>query len=299
MTAPPEAAQTPRFCSVCGNLLGEGAAFCASCGTAVGGPPRNARADASYGPTVDLAGTRYELASVWRRFGASLIDGIAWSTVTQVFWVRMQSGFGAFGGPRTDAEATDLLAQVIHTYLTWGLLLTALGWLAFVAFEAYGWSPGRAALGIRILRQDGHRPGFVHGLARYGTKTLSALALGLGYLWALWDPHRQTWHDKLASTYVIQLGSQAGGQPGTSALTLPAGPAPLAVSTGAWVWAVITVAFMAAFVAGSLALAAWLPADGPGLERFFRERFDGPPARPIGPRTHHIEYAPPARPPGA
>lgn len=27
----------------------------------------------------------------------------------------------------------------------------------------------------------------------------------LGFLWALWDPNRQGWHDKLANTYVVKV----------------------------------------------------------------------------------------------
>jgi len=33
---------------------------------------------------------------------------------------------------------------------------------------------------------------------------ISLLPLGLGFLWALWDPAQQTWHDKIAGTYVIK-----------------------------------------------------------------------------------------------
>ena len=30
----------------------------------------------------------------------------------------------------------------------------------------------------------------------------------LGWLWSLWDPNSQGWHDKLASTYVIKTSSE-------------------------------------------------------------------------------------------
>jgi uncharacterized RDD family membrane protein YckC len=28
--------------------------------------------------------------------------------------------------------------------------------------------------------------------------------LGLGYLWAFWDPKKQTWHDMAAGTVVVK-----------------------------------------------------------------------------------------------
>ena len=36
----------------------------------------------------------------------------------------------------------------------------------------------------------------------------STLLFGLGFLWILWDPRKQSWHDKLARTVVIRPGSQ-------------------------------------------------------------------------------------------
>jgi uncharacterized RDD family membrane protein YckC len=30
------------------------------------------------------------------------------------------------------------------------------------------------------------------------------LVFCLGFLWMLWDPNKQTWHDKVAQTYVVR-----------------------------------------------------------------------------------------------
>ena len=32
---------------------------------------------------------------------------------------------------------------------------------------------------------------------------VSLLALGLGFLWSLWDPERLTWHDRLSRTRIV------------------------------------------------------------------------------------------------
>jgi uncharacterized RDD family membrane protein YckC len=34
---------------------------------------------------------------------------------------------------------------------------------------------------------------------------LSAFAVGLGFLWCIWDLEQQTWHDKVAGTVVIRV----------------------------------------------------------------------------------------------
>ena len=64
---------------------------------------------------------------------------------------------------------------------------------------------------MRVVRADGQRPGLGVGFARTVCWPLSALALGLGYLWPLlplftrFNRCRQTWHDKLAGTYVVRV----------------------------------------------------------------------------------------------
>jgi len=42
-------------------------------------------------------------------------------------------------------------------------------------------------------------------LIRVAGAYLSALALGLGYLWILLDPDRLSWHDRLSSTRLVIL----------------------------------------------------------------------------------------------
>ena len=41
-------------------------------------------------------------------------------------------------------------------------------------------------------------------IGRYFAKILSGSACLLGYFWMLWDPNKQTWHDKMVSSYVVR-----------------------------------------------------------------------------------------------
>jgi uncharacterized RDD family membrane protein YckC len=36
-------------------------------------------------------------------------------------------------------------------------------------------------------------------------KFISSLILLLGYFWMLWDPKKQTWHDKIAKSVVVKV----------------------------------------------------------------------------------------------
>jgi uncharacterized RDD family membrane protein YckC len=91
-----------------------------------------------------------------------------------------------------------------------GLLSLALG----VAY--YGWlegSPsgqtiGKRMLGIRVydLRQGGPI-GTGRAIGRYFARILSAIPCLLGYFWMLWDPQKQTWHDKIVGSIVVPVSS--------------------------------------------------------------------------------------------
>ena len=76
----------------------------------------------------------------------------------------------------------------------------------FTVFEGgrAGQTPGKRLLAIRVLDLAGGASiGYPRGFIRAVGKYLSGLALGLGFLWMLWDGERQTWEDKLAYTVVV------------------------------------------------------------------------------------------------
>ena len=66
-------------------------------------------------------------------------------------------------------------------------------------------TPGKLLLGIRIVdARDGGRLRLWQVLVRLLAYALSALPLGLGFIWILWDKRQQGWHDKLARSVVVE-----------------------------------------------------------------------------------------------
>jgi uncharacterized RDD family membrane protein YckC len=66
-------------------------------------------------------------------------------------------------------------------------------------------TPGKMVLGLRIVdAETGGVPTFGRFVLRYIGYLVSALPLGLGYLWAIWDRRRQGWHDKMGGTLVVR-----------------------------------------------------------------------------------------------
>ena len=66
-----------------------------------------------------------------------------------------------------------------------------------------GMTPGKAALGVRIVRLDGQPMTFRTSFRRYIGYLVSILGFGAGYLWILIDNRRQGWHDKIGGTCVV------------------------------------------------------------------------------------------------
>lgn len=66
-----------------------------------------------------------------------------------------------------------------------------------------GQTPGKALMGLRIVRSDGNRLNLRRAIIRLAGYWLSASLLFLGYLMVLIDARRQALHDKLAGTLVV------------------------------------------------------------------------------------------------
>ena len=57
-------------------------------------------------------------------------------------------------------------------------------------------------LGLTVVRLDGSLPDTRQLLWRNFGYLLSAATLMLGFLWAIWDEDRFTWHDRMSQSYI-------------------------------------------------------------------------------------------------
>jgi uncharacterized RDD family membrane protein YckC len=82
--------------------------------------------------------------------------------------------------------------------------------LVLTVWAQAGATPGKQAMRVMIVdARTGGPPPLGRLVLRYLGYLLAALPLFLGFLWALWDPRRQGWHDKLAGTVVVVRPSTA------------------------------------------------------------------------------------------
>ena len=139
----------------------------------------------------------FQFASFGQRFMASLIDGFILGVVLGCM--------GLFAGGLAAGSTDDAAAGCLN------LLILAAIFGYFTYFHAHsGQTPGKKALGIKVISADGSPVSTGRSAARafgyMATSLLAYIFVGLlGFLWMTWDPNKQTWHDKLARTYVIKV----------------------------------------------------------------------------------------------
>lgn len=120
-------------------------------------------------------------ASFGIRFVAALIDGILLGIIGTI--IRVILG--------------DVLGSAVN-------LLLGLAYYAYLEGSPSGQTVGKRAMSIRVIDFAGGGPiGPGRALIRYIGRFVSAIPCFLGFLWMLWDPEKQTWHDKFATTVVV------------------------------------------------------------------------------------------------
>ena len=128
-----------------------------------------------------------EIASAGQRFGAFLVDFLI-SIIVGIVGFAIGSAMGGEG------QTMNSVFGIAY----WIIVL--------IMVAKRGQSPGKIAIGIKIVKMDGTPIGFGTALLREVLgKIVSAIILLLGYIWILFDGKRQGWHDKIASTYVVKV----------------------------------------------------------------------------------------------
>ena len=110
-----------------------------------------------------------------------------------------------------------LIGVIIDTFLRdpqglgldyWHLPLQLFFFAVPFLFYGWFWTHGGQTLGmrawrLRLLRSDGKAANWRSAIIRVAAAHLSWLALGLGYVWILFDSERLAWHDRLSSTRLV------------------------------------------------------------------------------------------------
>jgi uncharacterized RDD family membrane protein YckC len=121
-------------------------------------------------------------AGFWRRCASAVLD-LLW--LAPAAWLLERALQRLLPAPARWATIAGLLLAVVA-----------------VCWRAWGRTPGKALLSLRVVGIDGRRPRTAQVLARLGGYLLSVLTFGLGFVMVGLNASRRGLHDQVAGTYV-------------------------------------------------------------------------------------------------
>lgn len=144
-------------------------------------------------------------AGFWIRFVAYLIDAIILGVVMGILQFAFLGSMFSF--PR--------MADSSHPEMLIGPLLGMIGLLSIISiglgctYEAFfvtkfGATPGKMALGLKVVRPNGGPIDLGRAIGRYFGKMLSGIILYIGFIMAGFDAEKKALHDMMCDTRVIK-----------------------------------------------------------------------------------------------
>jgi len=127
-------------------------------------------------------------AGFWIRVVAFIIDSIIVGVVNAIVAAILNQSTTGRTGIQT------LLGIIYFTYF----------WSASSPWP--GQTVGDKLLNLRVIRTDGSDLSIVQAFVRYVGLFISFIVIFIGVIWVAFDPNKQGWHDKIASTYVVKTG---------------------------------------------------------------------------------------------
>lgn len=169
-------------------------------------PTEEDRAQPVYGAQIKIGSSTYQLADFGTRLIAFIIDQIVIGILGGIV------GF-IYGSIRPMPMSRDYYyySSYINDYQSWFGIVSIISIILVLVYYIYyftkkdGQTPGKSAMGIRVIKTYGNDLGAWDAIWRNIIGyAISSLVILLGFIWSLFDDKRQTWHDKMASTVVVK-----------------------------------------------------------------------------------------------
>jgi uncharacterized RDD family membrane protein YckC len=134
----------------------------------------------------------FSLASLQKRSIAFFIDEMLLS------FLLIFALWDSFTNAKTVEEMIYLTNSFVLEYMAMKIL-----YQTFFVMQ-YGATLGKLAMKIKVIEiRTLQNPTFLSAFNRAVFRIVSEMIFYLGFLWGMFDPNRQTWHDKTAKTLVI------------------------------------------------------------------------------------------------
>jgi len=147
--------------------------------------------------------TFMDYAGFWIRFGAKIIDNIILGVANMI--IGMAAGLLISSPAMANSDPAEMTPALIGgvALLYFLQIAIAAGYTSFFLGK-YSATPGKMALGIKVVRPDGNSISYMRGLGRYFAEILSAVILAIGYIMAAFDKEKRALHDHICDTRVIR-----------------------------------------------------------------------------------------------
>jgi len=134
------------------------------------------------------------LASISKRSMALFIDE------TLLSFILIFSLWNSFVSAKSVEEVILLVNQFTLEYIALKII-----YQAFFVMK-YGATLGKIAMKIRVIDINTiDNPNVIASLNRAIFRIISEMLFYMGFLWAMFDPQKQAWHDKTARTLVVNV----------------------------------------------------------------------------------------------
>jgi uncharacterized RDD family membrane protein YckC len=141
-----------------------------------------------------------------RRFLAKLLDLLILWTVSMAVNAALAAAiYGSMNFIAPDPSQVSLSKMFIYQGVS---MLFSIGiGLGYAVFfiRRYNATPGKMALGLKLIRPDGSALSVGRIIGRYFAEWISGMILCIGYIMAGFDDERRALHDRICETRVIKV----------------------------------------------------------------------------------------------
>jgi uncharacterized RDD family membrane protein YckC len=100
---------------------------------------------------------------------------------------------------------TPMSPQFVHYIMLSNIIFYVILVLYMTGFQAaHGQTPAKAIMRLRVVDQDGQKPGFTRAFLRALVFSASFYFYGIPLFYAFFNPQRRALHDFAAGTYVVE-----------------------------------------------------------------------------------------------
>ncbi len=175
-------------------------------------PPGYGSPPYGYGTPAPPAGGA-ELAGFGARLLGYVLDGILYGLLAAVFLVpAFVLGVRSLDdcdwrGDEIECRSGDINGGLLLAAVALWLLATVVVAVLYIrALGRTGQTWGKRIAGVKVVSSDTGQPiGIGRAIGRtFFAGFISSNVCYLGYLWMLWQPQKQTWHDMVVNSVVIR-----------------------------------------------------------------------------------------------